>query len=95
MPVLQKELHTSLTDSNLGDIVDYFNLFKVNNFMRYLTYFNTFKNIANELGVPFVSFSTDDVYNQQGLLDVGRDLSHFGRITHRKIADLIIKELDK
>lgn len=95
LPPLHKELNTSLTASNLGDIVDYFNLFKVNNFMRYLTYFQTFKNIANELGVPFVHLSTDDVYDQQGLLDLGRDLSHFGRITHRKIADLIIKELDK
>ena len=85
-------LHEEFDSKNL---IQYFCSSNTNNFIRNMHYNAVLQQIADELKVPYVSTSIDEINNYGTLWDMGRDLSHFGRMTHRQIANNIIKKLDK
>jgi hypothetical protein len=82
-------------ESDSKNLIRYFCSSNTNNFIRNMHYNAVLQQIADELNVPYISTSTQEIYNYGTLWDMGRDLSHFGRMTHRQIANNIIKKLDK
>jgi hypothetical protein len=62
---------------------------------------NTIKNIADELNIPFLVYSSYDFINfrieqdEVNILDFARDCVHAGKETHRFLSKKIIKDLEQ
>ena len=62
---------------------------------------NTIKNIANELNIPFLVYSSYDLVNfrieqdEINILDFGRDCVHAGKESHKYMSEKIIKDLEQ
>lgn len=89
-----KEPGEVFVDDHPKTAIDFLTILKENNFLRYNQYAYMLQALGKRFNVPVVSSNTDVVYTDK-LRDLGRDLSHFGRISHNTVANIFIEKLSK